>query len=393
MRRIWTLFATPRFLYSQDVSMKTKAPVFALLFLFVNLSLTCLEEAFAQAAQSSAVIKIGVIQSLTGIAAEDGKTVVQALGLAADDINSQGKQKVELLIEDDGSQSKNSVTALEGLARRGVDIVMGATWSFTTNPLLALAARKHLVVFNTSTLSECLSLPEAGGFGFSNTVAATQEALPFETFLASHHFSNGTIVFTNNSWGETQLAVYRSIMAKLGVTVLDELRSTTYDANEWDAFVVKIKQRKADLVVLLLNKNDLEVFLRKAGDLGLKTSFFASKNAYDALRNTPSKHLFNGVCFTYPLEQLGRESDFRARYKNKFGEDARIYADNTYDALFIAVKGVEEARKRNIGLRDALRDVEYSGIVGSYKYAEGKSFSAGTSSLVCVRDGEVRLQK
>ena len=35
-------------------------------------------------------IKIGVIQSMTGIAAEEGKTVVQALQLASEEINAQG---------------------------------------------------------------------------------------------------------------------------------------------------------------------------------------------------------------------------------------------------------------------------------------------------------------
>ena len=46
--------------------------------------------------------RVGVIQSLSGLAAEDGKTVVQALTFAAEKIRSEpGSPGIELLIEDD----------------------------------------------------------------------------------------------------------------------------------------------------------------------------------------------------------------------------------------------------------------------------------------------------
>lgn len=43
-------------------------------------------------------LKVGVVQSLTGIASADGTTVVQALRLAANDLKNSGVS-VELLIE------------------------------------------------------------------------------------------------------------------------------------------------------------------------------------------------------------------------------------------------------------------------------------------------------
>jgi branched-chain amino acid transport system substrate-binding protein len=93
------------------------------------------------------------------------------------------------------------------------------------------------------------------------------------------------------------------------------------------------------------------------------------------------------------MEQLGKERDFRTRYKSRFKEDARIYADNTYDALHIIVKAVNEARLQNIELRKALQKVEYDGLAGKYEFDETKSLSTGSSSLVCVRNGEARVEK
>lgn len=342
-------------------------------------------------------IKVGVIQSLSGIAAEDGKTVVQALKLAADDINSKGQIKLELLIEDDGTQPKNSVAALKSLIQQQVQVVIGATWDFTTNAILSVLSImpiKGPLVFNTSTLPESISLSPLNGYGFFiNAITAADEAAVFNDFLAKRKANKMAVVFANNSWGETQLKAYKDIATKHGVAVVYEGRSSSYDTNEWNTFVSRIKQKKVDIVVLLLNKNDLEVFLRRAGELGLKSSFFASKNLFDALRSSTSKETFNGTCFTYPLDRLEKEVDFRSRYRSAFGEDARIYADNTYDALFIIARAAEDSKKRGIALQDALRSVKYDGVVGRYEFSEAKSFSTGNSSLVCVHNGEARLEK
>jgi ABC-type branched-subunit amino acid transport system substrate-binding protein len=87
---------------------------------------------------------------------------------------------------------------------------------------------------------EALSLSAANEYGFTNAASARDEATAFEAYLKARNIKNTVIVFVNNSWGEAQLRVYKEIAAKHGVIVLDELRSTSYDANEWNIFVAKI---------------------------------------------------------------------------------------------------------------------------------------------------------
>lgn len=76
-------------------------------------------------------LKVGVAQSLTGIAYEDGTTVVRALRLAASDLQKTGTS-VELLIEDDATSPKKTVAAYQRLKAEGVGVIFGATWDFTT---------------------------------------------------------------------------------------------------------------------------------------------------------------------------------------------------------------------------------------------------------------------
>ncbi len=46
-------------------------------------------------------IRVGVIQSLTGFAAINGKSNLEALQLAAEEINKRSAEKIELIVEDD----------------------------------------------------------------------------------------------------------------------------------------------------------------------------------------------------------------------------------------------------------------------------------------------------
>lgn len=361
--------------------------VFSTLFLSV-VSISFSAYCFAQQVAPQ-IIKVGVIQSLTGFAAEDGKTVIQSLQLAAEDINARGSYHVQLLLEDDGTQTKNTVSAFEKLAEQDVAAIIGATWDFTSNAIMSRAGRKKIVLFNTSTLLEALNNSDAQGYAFVNASTAESEAGPFEKYLEAAQPKNAVVVFANNSWGETQLKVYKRIAASHGVKIIEELRSTLFDANEWNVFITKIKQKNANLVVLLLNKNDLTLFIRRGIEQELKSKIFASKNLYDAWEGEASKDIFNGVCFTYPLAQLSNEQPFVIRYRERYQENPRIYADNTYDSLFIIKIAYELAHKRQISLRDALRQVSYKGLVGTYNYSEKDSFSLGQASLVCIEEARL----
>ena len=70
------------------------------------------------------------------------------------------------------------MTAFQRLQAAGVDAVIGASWDFTTNAILPLAAKHKLVLFNTSALKESLSLEASQGYGFVNAITAADEAKP-----------------------------------------------------------------------------------------------------------------------------------------------------------------------------------------------------------------------
>lgn len=336
--------------------------------------------------------KIGVIQSLTSFAAEDGQTVVNSVRLAQKKLKADKGYLIDLIIEDDQSQAKQAVSAFQRLKAQNVDAVIGATWSFTFNAVLPLAAQTKTVLFSSSNLTEALNLSEGLGFAFNNAMTCKEEAKPFESFLLSKKPKDLVIVYANNSWGETQFRIYKQIAESQKIQILDSISTSAIDENELGVMVAKIKAKAPQIVLLLLNKADLDVFLRRASELKLKSEIFASKNLYDAFRMSQMKAIYEHTCFTYPLEQIQREAEFLKMYKSSYNEEPKIYADYSYDALFLLIEAIRSARSQKIGLEQALQHISYTGIVGNYIFNESSSLSLGKASLVCIENQKFIMQ-
>lgn len=235
-------------------------------------------------------------------------------------------------------------------------------------------------------------MEEANGYAFTNAISTFDEARPFSSFIQQSHAQTVIIIYANNSWGDTQRKIYGEMAAKQGVKIVQELPSVSFDQNEWRTFIPSIRRSNPDLLLLLLNKNDLELFLKRASEVQLHTALFASKNAYDAFRSSGQKELYEDLCFTYPYERLLSQEDFAKKYQKKFGEAPRIYADNTYDALFLLSQAYALKISSHHSFRDALMQTKYLGLVGHYEFSPLRSFQLGTSSLLCVEDHQLKLK-
>ena len=336
-------------------------------------------------------LRLGVIQSTTGIAAEWGNTARQSIELAVHDANAGGRKRVELFVENDESNPRSTVTAYQKLKLSGVDAVIGPTWSFLVEPVIPLAARDKLVVFSSTVYPEAMNLTLGDGYVFANLVSAKAMTAPFDSFLRSPSCRRLSIVYTNNSYGEALRKSFGAVAAGQGVEIVETLASLSNDNNEWGAEIPRLKSKQSECVALLLNRSDIELFLRRASEMHLVSRFFTSQNGFDALRLTKSPQLYEGVCFPYPLEQLRSNKTFSSRYESQFGEKPRIGADSSYDAVFLLLKAFEESGVTKTSLRDQLRTVSHGGIAGEYRYSDETSFSTGSGSLVCIEKGEMSV--
>ena len=334
-------------------------------------------------------VKLGVIQSLSGPAEEDGKTILQALRMAQEEINEQGRFKVSLAVEDDGTVPKNSVSAYDKLRNDGVAAIIGPSWSFLVRALAPLAARDGMVLLTTSNAPEVLDYREAGGRLFSNSFAVAGIASPFSTFVRMRKAVRAAFIRTDTVWSHAHKAALMPVLQENGIALHADIVTPTVSNNDFRGILPRLKSSKVDLVLMLLSRDDSENLLRRAREIRYAPQYFAAAHTYDSLVRTRNIGLYEGLCLVYPYLQLRRQAHFFEAYKAKYKEEPRIYADTSYDALFIMVEAQARSVQTGAKLPDVLRQMSYRGVAGQYVFSPDKSLSAGDNDLLCIEDGLV----
>ena len=332
-------------------------------------------------------LSIGVIQSLTGAAEEDGQTIVRALRLAEAEIEKQGWARISLEIEDDGTVPKNAVSAYERLKAKKVSVIIGPAWSFLVNTLAPLAGRDNVVLLTTSNAPEVLEYEAAKGNLFSNSFRITSVGGPLAFYLEKENAKRAAFIGTDTAWAHAHRSVLRRVLQEKNVALYDDVMTPAVSNNDFREVVPRLKSAGVDLVIMLLSRDDSESFLRRASELRYRPRYFAAAHTYDSVVRTKNITLYEGVCLAYPYRQLRANQGFFEAYRQRYGEDPRIYADTSYDALFIVARALETALRSGESLQSALRETTFEGVAGRYAFSRESSLSAGTNDLVCVQNG------
>ena len=331
-------------------------------------------------------LRIGVIQSLSGFASEDGQTVVNALLLAEKELKAKGSN-IELIIEDDQSSAKNAVAAFHKLRAQNVDAVIGGTWSYLVSALMPLAKQYKLPLINASTPIEAIEFGAFNSYGFTNALTVEKEAEPFEKFIKKSKPQNVTLVYVNNTWGVSQLVEHEKVLKQNNISNIHRVDYELFGNSDWGALLLKIKRKAPDLLVLLMNKPQIDIVLRRAREINFQPVFYGTKNVFHAYEDSNEKKMYEGVCFAYPIYLTNEENEFTQNYLSRYKEKPRIYADSSYDSLFLVERSFRLAKLKDITIPEALSDLSYVGLTGEYKRKGQLLNSANKSSLVCVQDG------
>ncbi len=334
-------------------------------------------------------LKIGLIQSLTGIAAEDGQTVLKAVRLAVEDINLTRTPKIELLIEDDCSDSTVSVNAFYKLQASKVNAIIGATWDYTTNAIIPLSERYKIPLLSTSTLPESLEIKENSKYIYTFGMSVTSEALAFKQYLSNRRIKTLAYIYTNNNWGVTQLSAYQQHSRSAKIKEVLNFAPNLNDQNEWNTLVSKIQRHKPEALVLILNQHDLSVLIKKLREQKNAAQIFASKNLFDAFQNAGNKKLFEKVCFNYPLKRLRANKILTQHFRDKYNSMPRIYTDSSYQAVIQLNAAAEQALKLKTSLANRLNVLENKMI---HKNSDNWQGSENSSSLVCIENQQPAIK-
>ncbi len=344
-------------------------------------------------------LKIGMVQPLTGPAAESGKYQTQGAKLAVEAVNKAGGvlgKQVELVIEDDQTTNPGAVLAFSKLAsdpsitafigsirstqvqamspdiqKYGRPVMIGGTdptlthsgnpWLFRCRPNDSYSARV-IAEFGLNTLGKkkwaiVHSTDTFGTNGMKNLVAALKAA-GIEPVLVQG--------YTNNSQDFTPVAL---AVRQSGADIL-----ATYNTFETDA----------------------GIFAKQLRQLGSTIDWIGSA----ALATTTAVKLGGPSLYgTYSVVDFNRDSsptakDFAEKYEAAYKSNADLFGAWTFDAVNVLTQGIKTAGGTDPAkIREAILAIkDKAGAEGTYAYDQNGDGLHGYN-IVKNENGTIKFLK
>ena len=322
-------------------------------------------------------IKIGAIVSLTGTYASLGGPEKNTLDMEVKRINDAGGvngRKIEVIIEDDGTDEAKAVAAASKLIDQDkVVALIGATGTGQT-----MAVRGNV---------DRAGIPEVSMAGGS-AVTATFDPLVFQTpwpngvvlpyefaYMKKHGITKIGVISDTGGFGKDGLAVAQAAAPKAGITIVSNQAFNPGDTG-MTTQLTKIKGSGAQAILIITSGSEAATIVQNAKQLGITLPLYGTHgNArVEFIKGAGSAadgFLFAAGKILIP-ESWGKgtaeykvSKDFVDRYAAAYnGEKPSTFAGHAYDALNIIVEGAKRVQGdlTPTALRDEIEKT--NGLVG-----------------------------
>jgi branched-chain amino acid transport system substrate-binding protein len=309
-------------------------------------------------AQETGPIKIGGMLPLSGGASIEGRQIIQGLQFAVEEWNAKGGvlgRRIELVMEDDESNSTKGVTAVRRLIERDkVPFIIG-----TYASAVAAAASKVSAEYKIPMLS-----------GGSTGALVTDQNTPGDPwFFRSWPDSNGqgedtakaivqlfkktkvAIIHDNTNYGLTLAEQVTKVVTGVGGSIVSK---DSYNAGEQDfsSMLTKLRTIRPEAVYIGGWAGDGANIVRQAAEVGLRTQFVGSgsmiSDDFIKLAGPASEGFAVATLFEASTPNpVGKA--FAERFRPRFNQDANTFSSLGYDSTTIALEAM-----RRVGKPDGL---------------------------------------
>jgi len=337
------------------------------------------------------VIKIGVINSLTGSAAPYGENIQNGINLAVEEINSDGGiigKKIELLVEDDGTDPKIAVTAFTKFINiEKIPVVIGPSSSSSAMACAPIANDTETVILSPGAATP--NLTEAGDYVFRNRAPGQLEAIKIAEYAFYNlKLRNVAIFYINTDYGVGFKDIFKSNFEELGGKII-YLDSFDQGQDNFKTQISKMKPYNPDGVYVLGVPIEVGHFLKQSKELGFKTIFLMN-NMNDPNLISIAGNAAEGIYFAIPMFDSfdANAQEFVANYTKAYGKTPDMLAANGYDAVYLIKYAIEHSSYDGESIKNALYQVKnYPGVSGSITFDQNGDVIKELN-IMTVKNGE-----
>lgn len=338
-------------------------------------------------------IKMGATFPLTGEVASYGQKAKRGIELAVEELNAKGGllgKLVRVDFQDDRNDKKEAVSIVTKFATIDkVPVVFGSAGSTATLAIAPLANRYKVVLISPISSSSKLST-EGGPYFFRTVPADDLQAEILSKWVYEYGAKRVAIVYTNNAWGKPLADGFQEKFEKLGAKVIS-CEGVGENTTDFRTIITKLKDlSNLDAVVSPTYPKEGGIFVRQAGELGLKQPLFGGDNWGSPEFRNIAGDAADGLFYTAPSESTSPEyTSFAERYEAKYGEEPDVFGAYAYDATMSIFKAVEAAQSTDPPkIREALLTVSFLGVSGDIAFRENGDLKSEAFARKTITNGQ-----
>jgi len=328
--------------------------------------------------------KIGSMIPLSGEYADLGEEVKKGADIAVAEADGRG-ETVEYISEDDGLVPQKEAGAANKLTQIDqVDVAFTATVQEVkaTDRIFNTAKIPLLSAWDSNEY-----IKTAGNYiysvGFSTEAAGGTMAEHAYSKLGLKKIS---VVYIEDEWSKIITDAFEKKYRELGGTILGS-EKTLGTQKDYRSLIAKAKAAGAEGIYFPLFPNYCGAFMKQARELGYKGVLMTGDSLTDgdvAIAGKAAEGAYATMLFG---DNLSHVTD---TYQKMYGKAPMlpIFTAIGYDAVNTLVEAHRIAKKDNVALADALKQVKLNGAVGSIDMA-GKRYHERIERINIVKDGKI----
>jgi branched-chain amino acid transport system substrate-binding protein len=329
----------------------------------------------AAGAPASADMKVGITISATGPGAALGTPEMKTVPVLPSEIAGQ---KVQYFPLDDASDATKSATNVRKFVTEDkVDVLMGSTLTFTTLPLIDIAAESKTPLLATTAGSVLVDpVDEKRKWVFKVVPNDRIGALALARYMAKQGIKTVGFLAFNDAYGEAWTKEVNKAFPDNGMKIV---ASETYARTDTSttAQTLKLIAANPDAIFIAASGTPATVPARELREHGYKGPMFQTHGvASPAFIQAGGKDVEGTVISAEPFvvaSQLPDDSPFKkvgldyvAKYKEVNGTPPAIFGAHLVDGMSIVAAAMPEALKKGapgteafrVALRDAMEQVK-----------------------------------
>lgn len=340
------------------------------------------------------IYRLGALIPLSGEAEGYGQQVKNGLTLAMNQINEAGginARKIDLFIEDDGSDEKKAVSKVNNLIKTNhVPLIIGGVTSNIALAVAPICTTNKVVLLSPSASSPKLS--GAGPYFFRNYPSDTLEGRVMADYAVRRmKIRSVAILYLDKEYGQGLRQVFKDRFTALGGTLTYE-QAYPEGTTDFADYIKAIKSEIPDAIYLPGYYTEIAHALEEIYKQKLKVKLISSGGmANPQFLELVDKEAAEGV--VYPQAPYDPQSNdpavrnFVASYKKQFYSEPGLYAAYAYDALKIVEKAIIACGQNYPqDLRARVADVRLNGVTGEVAFDANGDVDI-TPRIFQVKDG------